>query len=46
MKAKKIAKWIAKAIVTAIAVRIWWPLGVTVGLGLFFGMEVFNDGRP
>lgn len=43
---KKAAKVAGKLILTAIAVRIYWPLGVTVGLALFFGMEIFNDGRP
>jgi hypothetical protein len=45
-KMKKAAKVVGKLILTAIAVCIWWPLGVTVGLALFCGMEVFNDGRP
>lgn len=43
---KKAAKVAGKLILTAIATRIYWPLGVFVGLALFCGMDTFNDGRP
>jgi hypothetical protein len=44
-KAKKVAAWTGKAILTAIAAFIFWPLGVFVGIALFFGMDAF-EGRP
>jgi hypothetical protein len=44
-KAKKVATWTGKAILTAIATCIFWPLGVFVGIALFFGMDAFES-RP